>query len=428
MPEKLTSSFIKNLKPRSKKYIVTDSQTTGLCVMVRPNGNKRYYYRYRDAISQKVVEEPIGCAHAIKLQDARDAAIIKSGERAKGIDIRAKRQAAANKNKEATQNDLKLFNYIEIYYTPYALKNSATATEIIKTLKKEFEFVKDKPINIISSDDIEQWRQKRSEEVTYKSLKIFFTYLKACINTAVKHYKLIDNFPLNQYHFKRKVNEKINPPKLRFLSDAEEKRLLATLKQRDQNLREKRSRYVEWQAKRNHSKKHVEHFTDKDYPDHVTPIVILAYQTGFDLGDLFDLDWQQHIDFENSQIAKIRNKTSHNQDNPQPVIVPMTPMVKSILKQWGEQHGKKGRIFKSPKTGGRLDNINTAWSKIRESAGLNNFRFKDLRHTFASRLAISGCDILVIRDLMGHTDVKTTQIYAHLRPEQKNDAILQAFG
>lgn len=218
-----------------------------------------------------------------------------------------------------------------------------------------------------------------------------------------------------------------DPPKIRYLSKAEEGRLLQALQERDQALRERRARYVAWQSKRNHKKQHQEPFAEEEFPDHVTPIIILAYQTGFDLGDIFDLHWE-HIDFPNNQISKIRNKTSHKADNPQPVVVPMSPKVKNTLEQWGKQHGMRGRIFKSPITGGRLDNISKAWRSVLEAADLKDFRFKDLRHTFGSWLAIESVDILQIRDLMGHTDVKTTQVYAHLCPDRKEQSVLNVFS
>lgn len=302
-----------------------------------------------------------------------------------------------------------------------------TANEIVRTLRREFEFLKHKAIDEINGRDIEQWRALRSEQITFTRIKRIYTYLKACINTAVKHYELIDRYELQNYSLKRKRTERVNPPKIRYLTKAEEQRLLQALRTRDQKLREKRARHVEWQSQRNHKKRHQELLTDGDSPDHVTPIIILAYQTGFDLGDIFDLQWD-HIDFPNNQVCKIRNKTSHKADNPQPVVVPMSPTVKNTLTQWGKQHGMQGRVFKSPITGGRLDNISKAWRAVMASAELENFRFKDLRHTFGSWLAIESVDILQIRDLMGHTDVKTTQVYAHLCPSKKEQSIETVFS
>ena len=50
MPEKLTANVIKKLKPRANRYVVTDSKTTGLAVLISPNGSKYFYYRYRPSI------------------------------------------------------------------------------------------------------------------------------------------------------------------------------------------------------------------------------------------------------------------------------------------------------------------------------------------------------------------------------------------
>ena len=48
--------------------------------------------------------------------------------------------------------------------------------------------------------------------------------------------------------------------------------------------------------------------------------------------------------------------------------------------------------------------------------------FHMLRHSFASLLLENGVDIYTIKDLMGHTNVRTTQIYAHIVNEQKEKA------
>jgi integrase len=428
MPQNLTSGIIEKLKPRKSRYIVTDPKTAGLAVVISTNGNKYYYYRYRPSGSRSIVEEPIGNAATLSLKDARLAAAIKAGDVAKGINLKEQRLARIPEaNKPSKNDELQLFSYIDKYYEPYARTHSVSGKEIVRILKKEFEFIKDKPVDKICSQDIEQWRSVRGEQVTFARLKLIYTYLKACINTAFKHYKLIDRFELQTFTLKRKINERVNPPKIRYLSKDEETRLLQALADRDTELRAMRARYFEWQSKRNHGKRRQQLFSDNDYPDHITPIITLAYHTGFDIGDIFDLHWE-HVDFPNNQIRKVRNKTKHKADNPQPVVVPMSPKVSALLQQWGKQHGMTGRVFPSPRTGGRLDNISKAWRSVSSKADLKDFRLKDLRHTFASWLAINGIDIMQIRDLLGHTDVKTTQIYAHLCPRQKERAVMAVFS
>ena len=429
MAEKLTNTFVTKLKPESKRYWISDLKCPGLTLSVYPSGTKTYYYRYKHKGSRKNNSIKIGNASILSVDAARKSTATVIGDLAKGFDPKERQSQKLRDESSSLKNkSLQLFAYIDEYYDPYAKKNSVTADEIIKCLKREFGFIKYKRIDEISGADIDLWRSKREGEITFSTIKRIYTYLKACINTAVKHYKLIQSYELQTYTLKRRITERVNPPKLRYLSDQEESRLNAALDKRDTNLRNKRVRYVEWQSKRAHNKKQMQPFSSDDIPDHITPIIVLAYHTGYDLGDIFDLDWQLNIDFPNSQISKVRNKTKHKQDNPQPVVVPMTKRVKSILKQWGKQHGMTGRVFPSPVTAGRLDNITKAWNSLKADAGLENFRFKDFRHTYGSWLAINGVDLLDIRDLMGHSDIKTTQIYAHLCPKRKKEAVVAVFS
>ena len=51
------------------------------------------------------------------------------------------------------------------------------------------------------------------------------------------------------------------------------------------------------------------------------------------------------------------------------------------------------------------------------ASGCHRVRFHDLRHTFASHFMMAGGNILSLRDLLGHHDIKVTQKYAHLAPD-----------
>ena len=52
-----------------------------------------------------------------------------------------------------------------------------------------------------------------------------------------------------------------------------------------------------------------------------------------------------------------------------------------------------------------------------------SLHFHDLRHSFASNMATKGVSIFIIKELSGHQDVKTTQIYSHLRTENLRASI-----
>lgn len=58
-----------------------------------------------------------------------------------------------------------------------------------------------------------------------------------------------------------------------------------------------------------------------------------------------------------------------------------------------------------------------------EKAGIEDFHFHDLRHTFASRLVMEGVDISTVRELMGHKNINTTQKYSHLADDHKKAAV-----
>jgi integrase len=79
-------------------------------------------------------------------------------------------------------------------------------------------------------------------------------------------------------------------------------------------------------------------------------------------------------------------------------------------------------LFPSPVTGRPFPTLNSQWYRVRERAGLQDVRLHDLRHSFASFLVNNGYSLYVVQALLGHTQAKTTQRYAHLAPKTLQDA------
>ncbi|WP_326645771.1 tyrosine-type recombinase/integrase [Streptosporangium sp. NBC_01755] len=70
------------------------------------------------------------------------------------------------------------------------------------------------------------------------------------------------------------------------------------------------------------------------------------------------------------------------------------------------------------------DNLRRGWGAIRKAAGLGDMRFHGLRHTCVTLLLNLGVPPQVVRDIVGHSDIKVTMtIYAHVSHNDKRNAL-----
>ena len=136
-------------------------------------------------------------------------------------------------------------------------------------------------------------------------------------------------------------------------------------------------------------------------------IVECLIDLGCRVSELLGLE-KRYVDFDNNQINFNERK------NDSAVAVPMTKRVQSIMRSYCRQLKDFDRVFNL-----NYDSLNFIWQEARRDLGYKDKKFYTLhlcRHTCASRLVQRGCQLLLVKDWLGHDDIKTTMIYAHLQP------------
>jgi integrase len=149
-------------------------------------------------------------------------------------------------------------------------------------------------------------------------------------------------------------------------------------------------------------------------------MVIVSLNTGIRRGSLFRLLWGD-IDFQTKNLTIRAAIAKGGRD----IQIPMNETLANTLSAWKAQTGgeEDGLVFPSPKSGGVFDNCKRAWAGLLKEADIENFRWHDMRHDFASQLVMKGVDMNTVRELMGHADMKMTLRYAHLAPKAKRAAV-----
>src|SRR5437667_6340614 len=85
-------------------------------------------------------------------------------------------------------------------------------------------------------------------------------------------------------------------------------------------------------------------------------------------------------------------------------------------------------VFPSPKTGVALIDVKRQFDKAKHAAGLSDFRFHDLRHTAATRMADHGASAFTIAAILGHSDIRMTSRYTHATDRATRAAVESLAG
>ena len=130
-------------------------------------------------------------------------------------------------------------------------------------------------------------------------------------------------------------------------------------------------------------------------------IVTVAVNTGLRKGEILGLLWQNvNLDLRIISILKMDTKNKTRRD------IPMNEAVKTTLRQMK----RRGPFVFCREDGKPFQNsgVRKSFEKAVRESGITDFRFHDLRHTFASNLVMAGVDILKVKELLGHKEMKMT--------------------
>ncbi|RYD50550.1 MAG: site-specific integrase [Sphingobacteriales bacterium] len=216
---------------------------------------------------------------------------------------------------------------------------------------------------------------KRSPSSVRRSLAI----LSHMLNVAVVEWEMIPANPVN-----RIKKPKTSPGRIRFLSPEELEKLL--------------------------------YACQKSSCRHLLPLVVLAVSTGARRGELMNLRWQD-VDWEQGVIRLLKTKNGH------PRSIPLAGKAHAMLKEKFVQESTNSEFVFARFDGEEPMELEKHWQRAMKHAGLENFRFHDLRHTAASYLAMNKATLMEIAAVLGHRTLQMVQRYSHLTEQHTAEVV-----
>jgi len=273
-------------------------------------------------------------------------------------------------------------------YLPWAKANKRTWRNDEIIANQWVEIFRGKMLREVSPLAIEKWKRDRAQSITRRgtirspaSVNMELAVLSRIFALAVE----LEQAASNPCRKVRKL--RVDNQRNRYLSADEETRLMNQLKGRRR---------------------------------HLYPLVVLALGTGMRRGELLNLSWWQ-VDFLRGVIHVVNTKTARDR------IIPMSQRVREVLieqreTQKGELVFASRRIAKR-RAGEGLVDVKKAFTVACSEAGIEDFHFHDLRHTFATRLGDAGCNVTTIARLLGHSNIQMSMRYTHASDDTLRNAV-----
>lgn len=147
----------------------------------------------------------------------------------------------------------------------------------------------------------------------------------------------------------------------------------------------------------------------KELPPHLKAIALFAIETGLRQANVLGLTWNQ---------VNIKNRLvwvdAVDAKGKKAITVPLSKRATALLRLLNRTKKNEYVFLFNDKP---VKSVKTAWNKALKRAGIDNFTFHDLRHTWASWHVQKGTPLMVLKELGGWADISMVQRYAHLSPD-----------
>ncbi|MBU1181375.1 MAG: tyrosine-type recombinase/integrase [Proteobacteria bacterium] len=325
-------------------------------------GKERWYIDYTDETGRRVQRVVKNASHRDEAMIALQSEIAKCFHREHGT--------------KPQIQEVQLPKFVEMFIEDYSKVNKTSWRDDEIRLGKWAEFLGNVRLQDVTPVEIERFKTKRlTDGVSKSTVNRYLAILKRLYNIAIEWGYAKEN-PVRRIKFYSEAD----CMKERILTAEEEDRLLEAASA------------------------------------HLKPILIVALNTGMRRGEILKLTWDR-VDIEKEQI--FINKTKSGK----PRIVDMNSTLISLFTQLRSRDAAGGYVFLNPKTGKPFNKVQKSFDGACERTGIQDLRFHDLRHTFASRLIAAGVDLIRVKELLGHSTVRITERYTHASREDKKKAV-----
>jgi integrase len=345
---------------KSKESEYSDTEVAGLRVIVNRKGRKYFLLRYTFNGAKRSMK--LGDYPQMDVADARHHALAMRGKIAGGIDPQCEPEAIVPAN-------LTLKSFVTDDYLPHAYATKRSAKDDESRMRNILPELGHLPLTAVTSHAIQQLHDRLRVEKCAATANRHLALLKRCFNLAIIWGKLDGKNPVRGIRMHQENNQRH-----RYLSGEELRSFLSAL---------------------------------SDEPNRALADALrFLLMTGARRSEVLNARWDA-IDMDLRQWYLPHTKSGRSR------FVLLNDAALAVLRQRPRSESTV-YVFQGKVLGAPICNPYKGFQRALKRAGLTGWRIHDLRHSFASLAINNGASLYEVQHLLGHSDSKTTQRYAHV--------------